>query len=493
MKKTLYINLNGFAFHIDEDAYEKLNQYLKNIERSFSDKEEAKEIVSDIEARIAELFHSKKQSMNEVITLGEVEEVMGTIGQPQDIANETEEEENYQRQPSGEMAPPLYGKRLYRDPDNRVLGGVCGGLGAYFNVDPLVFRILFLFTFFFYGSSLLVYIVLWIAMPEAITITEKLQMKGPAGYERWEENLRNEYREVSDRFKRSKAYQGSSGAFSRGSDTIGNAISGLLQALAVIIGAVLMITTLIVLVSLIFAFTFGFTFLDFSGVGNYLTSLPSLFISGKDMIFGSIGLVLVTCIPVVALFYLGFRLVFRFKSRIKFAGLASLALWVIGLIMLFYASARVAGDFAVSHDTYQKELLQLPNDSIIYLKPNPAVYNNQLKNHLFDVNQLDVYADNKKFYVQGSPRIELVSGREYSIEIMKSARGKTIDQAQKNCDDIEFFWMQEDAVLNVDAIFTLQEESKIRNQKLKVILTVPQDVTVNVDDELEWMVYNRIN
>lgn len=493
MKKTLYINLNGFAFHIDEDAYDKLNQYLQKIERSFSDKEEAKEIVSDIEARIAELFHGKKESSEEVITLSQVEEVISTIGQPQDIADEDESEGNARQQSFTESNPPPYGKRLFRDPDGRVLGGVCGGLGAYFNVDPMVFRIAFLLLFFFYGSSLIIYLVLWIAMPKALTISQKLQMRGPASYERWQETIKNEYNEVHDNFKRSNAYQRSSVAYSRSSDIMGNALGGIVRVLGVIVGVVLMITTLIVLVSLLFTFTFGFTFFDFTGVSNYVASLPGLFVSENEMLLGSIGLILVSCIPVMVLFYLGFKLVFRFHARFRYLGLTSLLLWIAGLIMMFYVSAKVARDFTVTQEVYKKELLVLPSDSIIYIKPNNTARSLDYKEHLFDMNQLDIYANNQKLYVQGNPRIELVRGQDYSIQIKKSAKGGSVSQAQKNGRDIEFFWMQKEAVLNLDAIFTLQENSKIRNQKLQVVITVPQGVKVEVDDELEWLIRNGLN
>ena len=318
-------------------------------------------------------------------------------------------------------------------------------------------------------------------------------MKGPADYERWEENIKKEYNDVRDNFKHSKAYQKSSVAYSRGSDVMGNVLGGIVRVLALFIGVVLMLTTLIVLVSLLFTFTFGFTFLDFSGVGNYVASMPNLFISGNDMLYGSIGLVLVTCIPVILLFYLGFKLVFRFKARFRYLGLASLILWIAGLTMVFYTSAKVARDFTVTQEISKKELLMLPTDSVIYLKPNMVASALDYKEHLFDVNQLDIYANNQKLYVQGNPNVELVRGQDYYIEIKKSAKGANINQAQKNANDIEFFWMQKDAVLNLDAIFTLQENSKIRNQKLQVIITVPQGVKVEVADELEWVVNNRLN
>ncbi|MGQ1786446.1 MULTISPECIES: PspC domain-containing protein [unclassified Saccharicrinis] len=493
MKKTLYINLNGFAFHIDEDAYEKLNQYLRKIESSFSDKEEAKEIVSDIEARIAELFSGKKKSAEQVITLKEVEEVITTIGEPQEIADEEEPEKKSNSDYSAMPGSPLYKKRLYRDPENRVLGGVCGGLGAYFDMDPLVFRIIFLLAFILYGASLPVYIVLWIVMPKALTITQKLEMKGPAGYESWEQNLRNEYQEVTEKFKKSKAYKDFSGSFSKGTDVMGDALRTTVRVLASVIGVLVMFVTLIALVSLILAFTFGFTLMDFSGMGHYVTSLPALFMGSEDMIIGSIGLVLVTCIPLIALFYLGFKMVFRFKSNTRIVGLSSLVLWIAGLILVFYASARVAREFSVTEDVYKKEKLELPQDSTIYLKANLATNIPEYQEHLFDVNRLDIYQADSKLFVQGRPRIELVRGDDFSIDIKKTAKGKSISQAQDNCRDIEFFWMLRDSVLNIDPVFTLNEESKIRDQRLRVVVVVPEGVNVEVDDELEWVVNNRLD
>lgn len=493
MKKTLYINLNGFAFHIDEDAYDKLNQYLKKIENSFSDKDEAKEIVADIEARIAELFSGKKRSAEEVITLTEVEEVITTMGEPQDIADEEEPQASSSNSSSSSAAAPIYRKRLYRDTDSRYLGGVCGGLGAYFDIDPLVFRIIFLITFILYGASLPVYIVLWIVMPKALTITQKLEMKGPASYEAWEQNIRNEYQEVSEKFKQSQTYQNFSGSFSKGTDAMGNALRTTVRILLSILGVAIMVGTLAALVSLILTFTFGFTFFDFSGLGNYYTSLPGYFLASSDMIIGSIGIILVTCIPILLLFYLGFRLVFRFRSGNRVVGISALVLWLAGLILVVYTTARVAREFSVTEDKYKKEQLTIPQDSIIYLNANTQTHIPEYQEHLFDVNRLDVYLADEKVHIQGRPRIELVRGDEFAMDIKKMARGRSLSNALQNCDNIEFFWMQKDSIISIDPVFTIQENSKIRDQKLTVVITVPEGVKVEVADELEWVVYDNLD
>jgi hypothetical protein len=149
MKKTLTINLSGLVFHIDDDAYEKLYAYLTQINRHFGNDAEAKEIVEDIENRIAEIFTEKIKSGGEVINLDHVNEVIVIMGTPEAISNEEEE-----KQPAaGKKFYHTGGKRLYRDPEDKVLGGVCGGLGAYFSIDPVIIRIIFALIFFLGGNG----------------------------------------------------------------------------------------------------------------------------------------------------------------------------------------------------------------------------------------------------------------------------------------------------------------------------------------------------
>ena len=174
MKKTLTINLSGSVFHIDDDAYEKLYAYLNEITRHFTNDAEAKEIVEDIETRIAEIFAEKVKNGGEVINLDHVNEVIVIMGTPEAISNEDEEKQHA----SGKKFYHTGGRRLYRDPDDKVLGGVCGGLGAYFTIDPVIIRILFVLIFFLGGSGVLVYLVLWIVVPKAYSTAQRLEMKG---------------------------------------------------------------------------------------------------------------------------------------------------------------------------------------------------------------------------------------------------------------------------------------------------------------------------
>uniref|UniRef100_UPI0032180EA1 PspC domain-containing protein n=1 Tax=uncultured Draconibacterium sp. TaxID=1573823 RepID=UPI0032180EA1 len=171
MKKTFTINISGSVFHIEEDAYEVLQKYMTNLKHHFGNSEEGKEITADIEARIAELFLEKSTNENNVVTLDWVNEVIETMGTLEDYA-EAEED-------AGPTQQSKRKRRLYRDPEQSVLGGVCGGLAIYFNMDTAILRLIVVLLFFLTsGGALLAYVILWIAVPKAVNTSQRLEMRG---------------------------------------------------------------------------------------------------------------------------------------------------------------------------------------------------------------------------------------------------------------------------------------------------------------------------
>jgi phage shock protein PspC (stress-responsive transcriptional regulator) len=165
MKKTFTINISGSIFHIDDDAFEKLQKYLHMLNKHFGPAMEGQEILQDIEARIAELFLEKTSNKVEVITDFMVDEIIARMGKPEDFMEAEEEGSSAKAQPEegSQTNEPQAGHRLYRDRDNRLIGGVCSGLATYFKIDPVITRVIFVVTI---GISLLAYIILWIAIPE---------------------------------------------------------------------------------------------------------------------------------------------------------------------------------------------------------------------------------------------------------------------------------------------------------------------------------------
>ena len=181
MKKTLTVNLGGTVFHIDEDAYRLLDNYLCNLKLHFRKQEGAEEIVDDIEARISELFLEKLNAGSQVITLADVEEVIARVGKPEDFGTTDEEEKRTSSDTSAASATYTSRRRLYRNSDDKILGGVMGGLAAYLGWDPTLLRLLALVILICgYGTLIPVYIICWLVIPEARTAAEKLSMRGEA-------------------------------------------------------------------------------------------------------------------------------------------------------------------------------------------------------------------------------------------------------------------------------------------------------------------------
>lgn len=199
MKKTLPVNISGKVYYIDEDAYDLLKNYLFQLRNAFPGDEGA-EIVSDIESRISELFEARINEGANVITYADVNKVIETMGRPSDLSDASDYD-GAAAQPGGNTAGNAAGsgagvfqnggndpdymtikvkKHLYRNVNNKVFGGVMGGLATYLGWDATIMRIfyvvLMLFTYFW--PLLLIYMMLWMVIPPANTPLRVLNMQG---------------------------------------------------------------------------------------------------------------------------------------------------------------------------------------------------------------------------------------------------------------------------------------------------------------------------
>lgn len=171
MKKTVTVNIAGMVFYIDDDAYSVLSSYLNSVKKEFKAMKGGDEVYEDIEIRIAELFTERLKNNRQVISIKEVEEVIAILGEPSDFSDNTDS----RQYTSGRKQST---KRLYRDADNRIVGGVCSGLATYWHIDPTLVRLVFVVLTFVGGGGLIIYLILWIILPEATTVAQKLEMRG---------------------------------------------------------------------------------------------------------------------------------------------------------------------------------------------------------------------------------------------------------------------------------------------------------------------------
>jgi len=190
MKITVSINLGGYSFNIDEDAYDELRRYLKNLELHFAGEENSAEILSDIEARMAELLRSRITSYKQVISMTDIKEVITVLGTPEDM------DDNGGSSARDKFSTPG-SHRMYRDPDNRIVGGVCAGMGSYWDIDPWIIRAIMIILLFAGGLGALTYLILWIVLPEAKTTAQKIEMKGePVNIHNIKDSVKKEFDNV---------------------------------------------------------------------------------------------------------------------------------------------------------------------------------------------------------------------------------------------------------------------------------------------------------
>jgi len=177
MNKVVNINLGGIPFTLDEDAYVHLQKYLDTIHRHFAQNEGYREITRDIEARLAELFQERLDRRS-IVNLNDVEEAIAIMGKPEDFGAAPMEEGRADKQQSFSGSYKT-GKRLFRNTDDEVVGGVCSGISAYFGIqDPIWIRLLFVVLTLSGAFGIPIYIILWILMPQAKTAGDKLAMRG---------------------------------------------------------------------------------------------------------------------------------------------------------------------------------------------------------------------------------------------------------------------------------------------------------------------------
>lgn len=488
MNKTVNINLGGMFFHIDEDAYQKLTRYLDAIKRSLTNSNGQDEIIKDIEMRIAELVAEKHTNDKQVINIKELDEIIAVMGQPEDYRIDNDEDEPKRTNDFNSSARA--NKKLYRDKDTGMIGGVAAGLGHYFGIDAIWLRlILVVLVFAGFGSGIIAYIVLWIVMPEAITTSEKLEMKGePITISNIEKKVKEEFDTVSEKFKNAN-YDKMGNQVKTGVERItsgfGEVLISIFKIFAKVLGVILIISSLATLVALfICVFTLGSTaFIDFPWqsyveAGSIL-EYP-LWVFGLLM-FGAIG------IPFFFLMLLGFKLLSpNMKSIGNIAKYALFALWLISIGILISVGVRQATEFAVDGRFLQKENLPLKATDTLFVT---FQFNEFYANDLDDNYNLIVTEDtnNAKVIYSNNVRMHLAKTDEKVpyILIERKAKGRSLSAAKKTAKKIKYSYKLEGNQLTLDNFLLTDFKNKYRDQEVEIYLYLPVGIVLKPDSSIQ--------
>lgn len=471
MNKTVNINLAGVFFHIDEDAYAKLQHYLEAIKRSLTGTHGRDEILNDIEARIAELFSEKIQNERQVISNREVDEVITVMGQPEDymLDDEIFEEETSSTRSKG--------KKLFRDTDHAYIGGVSSGLGHYLGIAPIWLRLAWiLLTIFSTGAFILIYIALWIFVPEAKTTADKLAMRGePVTISNIEKKIREGFDDVSGKVKdinyEKYGYKARSGA-SSAATALGDVVKFLLNLFVKFIGILLLLiagTTLIALFVGLFSIgTFGIIeapwieYVEIAGPGADSIWIISL------LAFFAVG------IPFFFLFVLGLKiLVKKLKSIGRTAKLVLLGVWIISVLGLIFFGIKQATETAQEGEVVVTETIPVRVNDTLYLsmKGDPKLNSTPYRSGNLNVSNIDgndiIWSQDIRLIVRST---QDSVGR---LEIRKSAEGKSREEARSRAEEINYFTSFSGNRLELGGQLTTDPENKYRDQEVQVTVFLP--------------------
>jgi phage shock protein PspC (stress-responsive transcriptional regulator) len=485
MNKTVNINLANILFHIDEKAFNKLQRYLESIKRSFSGTAGSDEIIADIEARVAELFQEKMENDRQVITLKEVDEVINIMGQPEDYMVDEDIFEDEPKRTS-ESRPRI--KKLYRDIDNKYIGGVCAGLEHYLGFDVLWIRLIFIVLGIFTGFGFIAYILLWILVPEAATTSQKLDMRGePVNISNIEKKVKEGFDEVADRVKSVDYEKVGNKVKSSGRtffDALGDIIMFFFKVFGKFIGILLIIIGAATLIGLFIGlFTVGILDIvhipgvDFYDMVNstvapvWLVSLLSFFAIG---------------IPFFFLLYLGLKiLVNNLKSIGNIAKFSLLGLWLLSIIGLSVLGIQQVSAHAFNGTSTVTEDLYFPQaiDALRIRLQSSDLYENQEN---VGINGMTVtYNENgDKILFSDDVRFDIKKSEDSlaHIRIRKDADGSSFTSAKDRASKIDYNYSVEANTLLLDNFLTTDVKNKVRDQEVRLTVFVPANSVIQLDE-----------
>jgi phage shock protein PspC (stress-responsive transcriptional regulator) len=495
MIKTISINLSGQVLQIDENAYEQLKQYLSSVRKRFENEEGSEEIVADIEGRIAEMFAEKISSRKQSITLADVDAVIKIMGKPEQF-DDVYAEEN----PSSEKEKNTSEKRkrrMFRNPDDKVVGGVCSGLSNYFGIDdPLWLRVIMVtFLFISFGTAFWIYVILWIIIPEAKTASDKLQMKGePVNIHNIEKTFKDDLKDFQHKIE--NISNNERGSFRAGLQKILAVAGALLRLFAKALSK--SAAFFIVIAGVVFSIILLFGLV--LPVGILGVSFPVLFNlvfeNNSLMFLAGLGLFLFLAVPAFSLIYIGIRMLLGIKTRSKTVGLSLTGLWVLGIIICFYVGAVMGKSFSVKEIYRETSSFNFIQDTIVLKHltvieegaEDPSVFIG------FNENPLYFGKDEKTMYMP-MQNLDIVKSEnsETTLQIRKKARGKSRTLAGKKAQAIEYTVQHNETEILFPSHYELNIKDKYRMQEVTATLSIPEGKVIYLSAGMEKTIYDVKN
>ncbi len=582
MKQVININFQGRIVPIEVTAYEILKQYIESLTRHFDAEEGKEEIINDIENRIGELFQERIKAGATCIVDDDVNAIIKSIGRPEDFddaePSASSENKNTKESSSQQQAPFTTAsgrRRLFRDENHKLLGGVCSGIANHFDIDIVIVRIIFLILFgicfipyiilwivvpssattvigsrrkklfrdpdekylagvcsgiaHYFGISVwiprllfllpmlsifgrngwdgpfgmfdgvhfnfdfgtfFIYIILWIVLPEAKTTAEKLEMKGEkVDMNSIKDSVVEEMKGVQSRVQKfgkeassvasekGKAFGSEASAVARRSGrSLGDIIVILVKAFVYFILGVVAFSLVVALFSLGIAAFNVFPLKDF------------IFTSGWQNAFAWGTLIFFILVPMIGVITWIIRKITKVKTGSKMLRLGFIAMWVVGWVSVTFLLASVSKDFQYSSNINTDEVALL-NPSVSALDvTNIKSGVRYTTNNWFDNDMFDLSGDDESATVRNvTVNIEKSFNDSFRVTVIKYARGRKEKYADSLASLINFNIQQKDSTLILDRGVVVNTKDKFRNQRVIVTIYVPVGKRIRVQDNIGWL------
>lgn len=484
MNKTISINLGGFFFHIDEDAFSKLTRYLDAVKRSLSP-EGRDEIIKDIESRIAELFQEKIKTEKQVIGSKEVEDMIAIMGQPEDYKIDDEPSSKSYNSSAYNYSYNGATKKLYRDKENSIIGGVLSGISQYIGIDPIWLRIVMAILLVFFGTGFFIYIILWIIIPEAKTTTQKLEMRGmPINITNIERKVKEGIDDISSKINdidTEKVMYNVKNSSQRVGSTIEDIFATFFKIIGKLLGGFIVLVTSMALIGLLI----GTIFMFFSSTLDHVHMPWNEYLRASNYTDFPMWILYIfsffaAAIPIFFFLILGLKLlVNNLKSIGSYAKYSLLGLWILSIVFLVYFGLRQASEVSRESKVVEKrEIFIAPNDTLkINMKYNDfyakSVY--RRTDFKFTVDQNDkeiIYSNNVKIHLMKT------DDSKTFIQIEKIANGSSYNDAKIRAKNIVYNFDIQGNIINLDNYLLTDRTNKFRDQEVHVYIYIPKSTIV---------------
>ncbi|MEN9997403.1 MAG: hypothetical protein RI922_393 [Bacteroidota bacterium] len=492
MKKTVSVNIKGMNFLIEEDAYELLQDYMNRLGHGLRNEKDSKDIIEDIEMRIAELCTSRLNDKKQVIEIEDIQLILDTLGDPsQYLDDEDSNKQEFKESFNQKTYQQERERHLFRDLENASIAGICAGIANYFKIDVIIIRAIFLIMFFFGGFGFPLYVILWIVVPKAKSTIEKLRMRGkPITVDSVKE-------EVEAAAKRFETETKSFANRIRREDHLSHRFSSLGRIIGAVVGVFLIMKGLFFLVMFMIFGVFGVRVIPVQSDNGYI-SLPELaqmtIETQSDYNWGYAGAMVAAFSIIFFLLLLGIKLVFRIRNRWSRISLISLFVTgFIGSMMVLVIGLKTGRELSIEGELEQE-------------------IGNYYGEQLTIVPHLSTYSSNNKFKIKsdGNWGMMAIKGDQitepgirfhfkpssdslFHVYQTISAHSHSHKTALEKAKNIEHSISIDSNIINLNNYYSYPIKDKMRLQEVEIYISIPTRKSVKINEEIIRLGENNYN